>query len=344
VTLTAGLEIGKRELVVCVGERTSRFANDREGHQKLLRYLTQGGAAVRVCLEATGCYHFDVALALHAHPRVQVQVLNPFAARRFAEARLQRAKTDRVDAAGLREYAERMPHQEWEPPTPALLALRSITRRMRQLADLKSSEGNRLHAATVAEALPSIVADSVREDLAYLDGQLKRLQREARALVKQDPTLARLLQLLVSVPGIGERSGLYLLGELAPLARDLSARQLVAHAGLDPRPVESGSSVHKPRHISKRGSSRLRQILYMTALVAARTDPAFAAFYAKLQQQQKAKKLALVAIMRKQLHAIRGIWASDTPFDAKKLFTKLELPQSEVAAPDLQEAPLAIPA
>lgn len=341
---TAGLEIGKRELVVCVDGRTSRLANDREGHQKLLRYLTHGGTAVRVCLEATGSYHLDVALALHAHPHVELQVLNPLVARRFAEAQSQRAKTDRVDAAALEKYAECMPHQEWVAPSRAWLALRSITRRMRQLADLKSSEGNRLHAATVAEALPSIVADSVREDLAYLDGQVKRLQREARALVKQDPTLTRLLQLLVSVPGIGERSGLYLLGELAPLARDLSARQLVAYAGLDPRPVESGSSVHKPRHISKRGSSRLRQILYMTALVAARTDPAFAAFYAHLQKQQKAKKLALVAIMRKQLHAIRGMWASNTPFDAKKLFPKLELPQSQITAPDPEEVLLAIPA
>jgi len=295
-------------------------------------------------LEATGVYHYDVALALHAHPRVQVQVLNPLVARRFAEAQRQRAKTDRVDAAALQEYAARMPHQEWEPPSPQWLALRSIARRMKQLADLKSSEGNRLHAATAAEALPAIVAESVREDLHYLDVQLKRLQREARALVKQDPKLARLLQLLLSVPGIGERSALYLLGELAPLARDLSARQLVAHAGLDPRPVESGSSVHKPRHISKRGSSRLRQILYMTALVAARTDPAFAAFYAKLQKQHKARMLALVAIMRKQLHAIRGIWASDTPFDAKKLFPKLDISHPEVANSEMKDVPLAIPA
>ena len=344
MTLTAGLEIGKRELVLCAGDRTIQFSNDAAGHRKLLQYLSKSGADVRVCMEATGYYHYDVAIALHAHPRVQVQVLNPFVARRFAEAWLQRAKTDRVDAAGLQEYAARMPHQEWEPPSPALLALRSITRRMRQLADLKSSEGNRLHAATIAEALPAIVAESVREDLAHLDGQLKRLQREARALVKQDPTLARLLQLLVSIPGIGERSGLYLLGELAPLARDLSARQLVAHAGLDPRPVESGSSIHKPRHISKRGSSRLRQILYMTALVAARTNPAFAAFYDKLQKQHKAKKLALVAIMRKQLHAIRGTWASDTPFDAKKLFPKLDVSKSAVPTPALQEVPLTIPA
>src|SRR5262249_33699110 len=130
---------------------------------------------------------------------------------------------------------------------------------------------------------------------------------------------------LVTIPGVGERSGLYLLGELSPLAGDLSPRQLVAHAGLDPRPIESGTSVHRPRRISKRGNSRLRAILYMTALVAAHHDRHFAAFYALLLQRHKAKRAALVAVMRKQLHAICGVWDSGEIFDGSRLFPHLKL-------------------
>jgi transposase len=320
--LTAGLEIGSRELVVCLEGSWSRFNNDGEGHRKLLRYLTRRGE-VRVCLEATGNYHLDVALALHGHGRVQVQVLNPWVARRFAEARLQRAKTDRVDAAALAEYAARMPHQEWQPPSASALALRSIARRMQQLAERKSSEGSRLHAASAAEALPEVVVQSIREELRHLDEQLAMLQAEARAVVHNDAQLEQLLEGLLTIPGVGERSGLYLLGELAPLGRDMSARQLVAHAGLDPRPIESGSSVHKPRRISKRGNSRLRHILYMTALVAARRDQHFNGFYVLLLQRHKAKRVALVAVMRKQLHAICGIWRSGVAFDGSRLFPRL---------------------
>ncbi len=320
--LTAGLEIGSRELVLCLGGSWSRFSNDAEGHRKLLRFLTRRGD-VRVCLEATGNYHLDVALALHRHPRVQVQVLNPWVARRYAEALLQRAKTDRVDAAALEDYAERMPHQEWEPPSSAALALRTITRRMQQLAQRKSSESNRLHAVLASEALPEVVAQSVREDLAHLDEQLATLQRAALTVVASDAHLEQILRQLITIPGVGERSGLYLLGELSPLAGDMTPRQLVAHAGLDPRPIESGTSVHRPRRISKRGNSRLRAILYMTALVAARRDRHFAAFYAALLQRNKAKRAALVAVMRKQLHAICGVWGSGEPFDGSRLFPHL---------------------
>jgi transposase len=320
--LYAGLEIASRELVVCMKGTWSRFSNDRSGHRKLLHYLTKRGE-VRVCLEATGNYHLDVSLALHSHPRVQLQVLNPWVSRRFAEARLQRAKTDRVDAAALADYAERMPHQEWNPPRVAYLSLRAITRRMLQLADRKSSEGSRLHAICASEALPVAVVESVREDLAHLDAQLATLQVQARDLVRSDEVLEQLFELLVDIPGIAERSALYLLGELAPIAQDMSARQLVAHAGLDPRPIESGTSVHKPRQISKRGNARLRHILFMTALVASRHDLHFSGFYAALLSRQKSKRAALVAVMRKQLHAICGIWRTKTRYDGARLFPRL---------------------
>src|SRR5262249_50310578 len=111
----------------------------------------------------------------------------------------------------------------------------------------------------------------------------------------------------------------------------VTPRQLVAHAGLDPRPIESGSSVHKPRRISKRGNSRLRHILYMTALVAAHHDRHFGAYYAKLLLKQKAKKSALVAVMRKQLHVIGGILLSGSAFDGSRLFPRLVPEQPDVA-------------
>ena len=320
--LHAGVEIGSRELVVCMHGAWTRFSNDGSGHRKLLHYLTKRDE-VQVCLEATGNYHLDVALALHGHPRVRLQVLNPWVSRRYAEAKLQRAKTDRVDAAALADYAERMPHEEWDAPSPAALSLRAIIRRMLQLADRKSCEGNRLHAACASKALPAVVVESVREELAHLEAQMARLQEQDRELVRSDKMLEELLQLLVSIPGIAERSALYLLGELAVMAKDMSARQLVAHAGLDPRPIESGTSVHKPRRISKRGNSRLRHILYMTALVASRHDIHFAGFYAALLGRHKSKRAALVALMRKQLHAICGVWRTKTPYDGARLFPHL---------------------
>lgn len=97
-------------------------------------------------------------------------------------------------------------------------------------------------------------------------------------------------------------------------------RQWVAYAGLDPRQYKSGESVERRVRISKAGSRHLRRALFMPALVAVRHDPHFRAFYRQLLAKGKQKMVALVAIMRKLLHGIYGIFKSQQPFDAVKLF------------------------
>ena len=76
------------------------------------------------------------------------------------------------------------------------------------------------------------------------------------------PVLRRRFELLISVKGIAEASGIALLAELAVLPQDMTTRQWVAHAGLDPRHYESGSSVRAPTRISKVGNRHLRAALF----------------------------------------------------------------------------------
>src|SRR5207244_2960031 len=150
-----------------------------------------------------------------------------------------------------------------------------------------------------------------------------RLRREALALVQADDAMRRRFELLISMPGIAAISALQLLGELAPLSEQMSVRQWVAHSGLDPAHEVSGSSVHRPARISRAGNRHLRRALYMPALVAVRRDPHLKAFYELLQSRHKAKLQALIAVARKLLHAIYGIFRSHTPYDGRKLFPAL---------------------
>lgn len=93
-----------------------------------------------------------------------------------------------------------------------------------------------------------------------------------------------------------------------------------AFAGLNPRHYTSGCSVHKPTRISKAGNKHLRRALYMPALVASQHDAHLAGFYQHLLARGKTKMQALVAVMRKLLHAIFGIFKSLQPYDGAKLF------------------------
>jgi transposase len=88
---------------------------------------------------------------------------------------------------------------------------------------------------------------------------------------------------------------------------------------------DSGTSVHKPARISRAGSRHRRRALYMPALAAVRWDPHLRAFYETLLGRHKSKLQALMAVARKLLHAIHGMFKSRTPYDGSKLFPALNI-------------------
>ena len=137
-----GIDVSAHEITVSIEGRAERttLANDASGHGKLVRLVTRGKGIARVCLEATGIYHLDLALALHRAPRVEVVVVNPAAVRDFGRALMQRSKTDGVDADVLLAYAERMPFVAWQPPAPEILDLRAIVRRIGALTLTRTQE------------------------------------------------------------------------------------------------------------------------------------------------------------------------------------------------------------
>jgi len=306
------------------GVEQREFANSAAGHKQLIGWLLKRGAAVRVSLEATGIYSMDVALALERTGGIEVAVLNPRTVHQFSQA-VRRSKTDKADAMALAEYSLRMPFVPWRRPSPIVLELRALSRHIAALSKDHTRLSNRLHAAEGSAATPRCVRQDLNRSMDGLRKRILRLRKQAVAMVRQDAELLRKFQLLVAMPGIAETSAVQLLSELAGLDPEMSARQWVAHSGLDPAHRVSGTSVHPPSHISRRGSSYLRRALDMPALVGVCCDPYLKAFYRNLQGRQKTKLQALMAVARKLLHAIFGIFKTGTPYDGAKLFPQLIL-------------------
>ena len=334
VGVFAGLDVGAREIVVVRMGRHDKsvtiaaFANNASGHDALLAFLLRGNERVRVCLEASGNYSIDVALVLHAHRHLEVSMVNPRRARRFAESLGERSKTDPVDARVLCQYAIRMPFEPWRPPSPAALRLRAITRAIEDLVVMHTQEKNREHALNASQALPALLVRERRRHQRYLEQRMQQLRREARRLIAKDPELDRRFRLMLTVPGIGDTSALHILGELAVLPESLDARQWVAFSGLDPSLFVSGSSVEKRPRISRGGSRHLRHALYMPALVALQHEPHLRAFYHRLVSRGKARMQAVIAVMRKLLHGMFAMFRSNQSYDGAKL---CGMPATEVA-------------
>jgi transposase len=320
-----GMDVSAGQLVVVVRrdgktEQARSFNNDAGGHRELKRYLTRKRTKVRVCLESTGLYGLDIALLLQADTRIEVMVANPRAVKDFARALMHRSKTDPLDALVLVEYAARMPFQPWHPPSQSAFQLTALARRIHALTEQTTMEKNRLHAvASTQTTLPVIVRD-LRRSIASLQTAIAKLSREAQKIIAANAPLARRFQLLKSAPGIGSVSALQLLGELSLIPDNCDVRQWVAYAGLDPRQHDSGSSVHKKVGISKVGNRNIRRALYMPALTASRSSPHLRAFYRHLQNNGKCKMVSLIAVMRKLLHAIFGMFKHDLLFQGDKLY------------------------
>jgi len=329
----AGIEVSAEELIVALRREgklkpLKSFPNTPGGHKAIVRYLARPGRQVRVCLESTGVYGLDLALALHAAAGIAVMVANPRAVRHFAQALLQRSKNDRLDALVILEFAARMPFQAWQPPSPAARHLCALARRLEALTELCAAEKNRLHAVGATQALPPIIRQDLEGSLRFHARAMQRLKQEALKVIAQEPELRRKFDLLLSLRGVKETSAVQILAAVAVLSSDLDVRQWVAYAGLDPREYSSGSSVHKKTRISKAGNRHLRRALYMPALVAVRREPHFRAYYEHLLARGKTKMQALVAVMRKLLHAVYGMFRHQLPFEGSKVY---RLPQGTVA-------------
>ncbi len=320
-----GIDVSAKNFTTIVdfeGERTNAFdlANDSQGHKKLIRFITRKGSHARVVLEATGVYSLDLALALHRAKRVEVMVANPRAIGQFAGAYMRRSKTDALDANIIVEFAMRMEFEPWNPPESHTFDLRTISRRIEGVIKMATQEKNRLHAVNSFDEMIDVVRNDIEVNIRHFERRIERLREQARELIAKYPDLERAFGHITSVKGIAEASAIHILAELAVLPENMDVRQWVAHAGLDPRVFQSGTSVHKAARISRQGNVHLRRGLFMPSLVAVRYEPHVKAFYEKLLGRGKTKMQANVAVMRKLLHAIYGMLKHDRDFDGEKFY------------------------
>jgi transposase len=249
---------------------------------------------------------------------------------RFAQT-LRRSKTDAADALVLAEYSQRMPFTAWQRPGIQELRLRTIGRYIESLVVDLAEVKNRLHTAASTSTMPRAVLVDLKQAQTALERRLAKMRREAMKLVQAEEAQRERFALLVSIPGIAQISALQILSELVLLPPGMTVRQWVAYSGLDPVHQVSGSSVHKPTRISRAGNRHLRRALYMPTLSAVRNDPHLRAFYQALRSRHKTGLQALMAVARKLLHAIYGIFKSGTPYDGRRLFPQIQLAVESIA-------------
>lgn len=315
-----GIDVSKAKLDgVLLDSHTSKrkskvVDNTAVGIATLLAWANKQGAntdELHVVMEPTGIYHETAAFALHA-AGVRVSLVNPLYLRRFAESLGTQRKNDAIDAAVLARFGQERQPEPWQPPSPAMRQLHALLARRDAVAADLQRELNRQEQALLSNA-PVSVLDSIRQSIEHLGTQLQQLQQAISSHIDNDPGLRSKRQLLLSIPGVGERVAdrfTSLLGD----QRFERAEQLAAYLGLIPIEFDSGTSVHKPPRLSKAGPSHLRALLYMPAVVAKQHNPHVKALYDRLLTRGKSKMAAIGAAMRKLVHLCFGVVRSGQPY------------------------------
>ncbi|WP_128932983.1 IS110 family transposase [Bradyrhizobium zhanjiangense] len=310
-TTTAGIDTSKAKLDIVVHGRDEGWevANDLPGWRKLVQLLTKAGVK-RVGIEATGGYECGVVEHLRA-AGVIVLVLQPIQVKAFGRSRLRRAKNDTLDAALIAACAASL-EEVRSAPDPRLAELAEQLTFLEQIEDDIKRFKTRLEHLD-KPGLRRIVLDDIARLKARRLSQIRHIAKQLRA----HHDLAVRLDLVMSIPGIGERTALALLVRMPELGR-VSREEVAALAGLAPFDNDSGQYTGQRRIAG--GRARLRRSLFAAALPAAfRWNKAVMALYARLTAAGKAHNAALIACARKLLIYANTVVQRGTPWTEKLL-------------------------
>ncbi len=289
--ITIGVDVSKDTLDVHLHPDGShrQFTNDTAGFRAILAWIGARTVA-RLVFEATGVYSRAFERAM-GEAGLALCKVNPARARRFAQAAGEDAKTDRIDAAMLARMGVVLEPEVRPAPSRTACDLKEL--HMVRTALVKDRTAAKNRAATLT--LP-LLKRQLRQRLAAIEKQIGEIERALQDLIEADPELARKRDILVSVPGIADRSAFALLTGMPELGT-LDSQAAGALSGTAPRTRQSGKWTGKA--FVQGGRAHVRRTLYMPALAAARFNPDLKAVYTALIQRGKPPKLALTAIMRK---------------------------------------------
>lgn len=304
-----GIDVSKGHLDVwdTAGKRYVQFKNTTAGIGQCRTYLASLDLHL-IVLESTGGYEVDLVVALETGG-LPVVVVNPRRVRDFGRAVGRLAKTDRIDAALLADFAATLQPSQRLKSTPHSRLMKALVTRRSQLLSLRTAEQNRrehVHDRMIATSITAIIT--------AITQQVQTIERQLHELIASVPALSQKVQRLTSAPGIGQTTA-HMLVSTVPELGQLNRRQIAALIGVAPINRDSGN--FRGKRMTGGGRRSVRASLHMPTLCACRFNPVIRSFYQRLLQRGKTKMTALTAATRKLLTILNTILAKGESWNPK---------------------------
>lgn len=329
VKQNVGLEIEAKKVKVrfeCLWDDWTRkvlgtrsFSNGSRGFRELEEWIKKkckSEKEVHLTMEATGVYYERLAYHFHAlGSAYEVHVLLPNISKGYRNSLNLKSKTDELDAAMLSQLGLERQLPRWEPMSASMRALKKLNRERLRLVREKTMVINQLHAEQASHQPSSGAINRYEDHIRFIEKQIKQINGELKQKIGQDPELKQRIEHVCTAKGLGFTTVCGVVAELNGFALFKNRNQLVSYAGYDVVRNESGSSVRGRTHISKKGNTYVRQMLFMAAMTAAVFDEHHKAYYQRIVDRTGIKMKANTAIQRKLLLLIYALFTKNEPYD-----------------------------
>lgn len=302
-----GIDVSKKQLDIALSTSNTllAFANDVAGLKKLIKLLPDKSHSL-IVMEASGGYEKEAVKWLKTQG-YSVAIVNAKRIRDYAKAAGKLAKTDAIDAQMIMKYGQVFNPIPQAVESPIQEHLGACVNRRAQVIKMLTMEKQHLETASVN------IKKRILKHLRMLEKEIELIEKDQQEIANQDADLKEKISRLDEIKGVGEITAINVIAHLPELGK-LSRKEVAAIAGVAPFNRDSGTM--RGKRTTWGGRSALRSALYMAVLSASRCNPALKIFYDRLVAKGKAKKVAMVACMRKLIIIMNAMIRDGQPWRA----------------------------
>ena len=229
-----------------------------------------------------------------------------------------RGKNDSIDATRIADYA--FTHNKkmrlWNPPRKEVKKLRSlITMRDRIVKSMKELKVPvKENSSFVDKEFAQLESTIMKSSIASMEKTIEKIEKEINLLIKQDPALKQLFDLMTSIPGIGAVIAVNMIVITDEFKKFDNPNKFSCYAGVVPFADQSGTSIKGKWKVSHLANKKIKTLLHLAAMSAITAKGELHEYYKRKLGEGKNKMSVINAIRNKLIHRIFAVIKRLTPY------------------------------
>jgi len=267
---------------------------------------------LQAVMEATGVYSERLSHYLY-HQGVAVFVEPPLS---IKKGMYEREKSDPVDSRQIAEYAFRFQNRlhPWQPPAEILDQLKTLLTVREQFAKMRTAGKNTRRALQRKQYVHQETQRYYDQFIAKLDGWIADLEHDLEKILQTNLQIQQTFAHVKNIPGVGFLLAVNVALVTEGFTQHLKYQSLSKYIGTCPLSYQSGTSVYRRPRADGAGPSRLRKLLYLSAMRLKKDSPEFRRYFERKVAEGKAPRLILNNLANKLLKIVCGVIKSGKPY------------------------------